>query len=48
MWCVEDNHNYMCYVRAKTFLDSNFNKSVFDKISIFNKIAPNFTFLQKS
>ena len=25
MWCAADNHNYMCYICAKGFLDSNFN-----------------------
>ena len=22
MWCVVDNYNYMCYIRAQEFLDS--------------------------
>ena len=48
MWCVADNKNYMCHICAKGFLDSNFNLAVIDKISIFHKIAPNFTFSQKS
>ena len=25
MWCVSDNHNYMCHTCAKELLDSNFN-----------------------
>ena len=25
MWCAAYNHNYMCHIRAKGFLDSNFN-----------------------
>ena len=48
MWCVADNHNYMCHICAKRFLDSNFNWTVIDKISNFHKIAPNFTFSQNS
>ena len=42
MWCVADNHNYMCHICAKGFLDSNFNKSN------FQEIAQNFTYLRKS
>ena len=49
MWCAAYNHNYMCHIRAKGFLDSNFNLAlaVIDKISNFQEIAPNFTFSQK-
>ena len=47
-WCMADNYNYVCHVRAKGCLDSNFNQAVIDRISIFNKIAQNFTFSQKS
>ena len=43
MWSTVDNHNYMCYICAKGFLDSNCNEAVIDKISSFNEIAPNFT-----
>ena len=25
MWCAADNHNYMCHIYAKGFLDLNFN-----------------------
>ena len=32
----------------KDFIDSNFNQAVIDKISNFHKIAPNFTYSQKS
>ena len=48
MWCGADNYNYMCHIHvcAKGFLDSNFNEAVIDKISIFHKIAPNFTYSQ--
>ena len=42
------NHNYMCHTCAKEFLNSNFNEAVIDKISIFNEIAPNSTYLHKS
>ena len=48
IWYAEDNHSYMCHVCAKGFLDSNFNEAVIDKISVFQEIAPNFTYLQKS
>ena len=46
IWCTADNHNYMYYICAKEFLDSNFNQAVIDKISNFHKIAPNYTYLQ--
>ena len=48
MWCASDNHNNMCHTCAKELLDSNFNEAVIDKISIFNEIAPNFTYSQES
>ena len=48
MWCAADNHNYMCYICAKGFLDSNFYEAAIDKISNFHDIAPNFTYAQKS
>ena len=48
-WCAADVYNnYMCHICAKGFLDSIFNEAVIDKISNFHKIAPNFTFSQKS
>ena len=47
MWCAVDNHNYMCYICAKGFLDSNFNEAVIDIISNFHEIAPNFTYARK-
>ena len=28
MWCVADNHNHMCHIRAKGFLGSTFNKQL--------------------
>ena len=46
MWCAVENHNYMHHICAKRFLDSNL-KAVIDKISVFHKIAPNFTCSQK-
>ena len=33
---------------CKRILDSNFNEALIYKISIFNKIAPSFTYAQKS
>ena len=48
MWRAADNHNDMCHIRAKGILNSYFNQAVVDKISNFHKIAPNFTFSQKS
>ena len=36
--------NHMHHLCAKGFLDLNFNQAVNDKISIFQEIAPNFTF----
>ena len=48
MYCVAGNHNYMFHICAKGFLDSNFNGAVIDEISNFHKIAPNFTYSQKS
>ena len=48
IWCAADNHNYMCHIFAKGFLNSKFNEVVIDKISNFHEIAPNFTYSQKS
>ena len=48
MWCAAGNHNYMSNICAKGFLDSNFDYAVVDKISIFQEIAPHFTYSQKS
>ena len=48
MCCASDNCKYMCHTFAKEFLNSNFNEAVIDKISIFQDIAPNFTFSQIS
>ena len=48
MWCAADNHNYMCHICEKEFLDSNFNEAVINKISNFHEIAPNFTYSQKT
>ena len=46
MCCASDNHNYMCHICAKEFLNSSLNWEVIDKISNFHDIAPNFTFSQ--
>ena len=48
IWFPADNHNYMCYICAKGFLDSNFNLAVVDKISNFHEIAAHFAYSQKS
>ena len=48
MWYVAGNHNCMCHVCAKEFLDLNFNKAVFDGISNFHGIAPNLRYSKKS
>ena len=40
MCYVAENHNYMCHIRAKGFLDSNLNRRN------FHKIAPYFTHSQ--
>ena len=47
MWYATDNHNYMCHIYAKGFLDSNFNQAVIDKISNCQEIAPNVTYSQQ-
>ena len=33
-WCVANNHNYMCHICAKGFLDSN----LLTKYQIFTKL----------
>ena len=38
----------MCHICAKELLDSNFNAAVIYKTSIFNEIAPNFTYSKKN
>ena len=43
MWCAVDNHNSMCLICAKGFLDSNFNEAVIDEKSLFHEFALNFT-----
>ena len=48
MWFVADNHNYMCHICAKGFLDWSFDKAVIDKILISQEIGQNFTYSQKS
>ena len=47
MCCAVDIHNYMCHTCAEEFLDSNFNKTVIDKLFNFQEIAPNFTYSHK-
>ena len=48
MWCAGDNHNNMCHMCEKEFLDSNFNKAVIDKISNFHEIASKSTYWKKN
>ena len=48
MRCAADNHNYVCSIHPKGFINLNFNSAVIDKISNFNEITPNFTYSQKS
>ena len=47
MWYAGDNYNNMCHICKKQLIDSNLNKAVIYKISIFYEIAPNFTYSQK-
>ena len=44
-----DFHNFMCHTNrcAKGVLNSNLNQAVIDNISIFHKIAQNFTYSEK-
>ena len=44
MWCASDNHNYICHISAKEFLDSKFDKAVVNKMSDVDEIASNFTY----
>ena len=39
-------YSYMCHKCSEEFLDSNFDYTVIDKISIVTEIAPNFTYSQ--
>ena len=48
MLCASKTHNNMCHICARELLDLNFNLLVIYKISSFNEITPNFTFLQKA
>ena len=52
MWRAVENHNHICvrYYVQKDFQIWSLTKSshVIDKISIFPKITPNSTYLQKS
>ena len=42
------NDSATSLLRDVTSLDSNLNQAVINKISNFHKIAPNFTYSQKS
>ena len=37
MWCVVDNHNYICHISAKGFFESNF-KQLLKKYQLFTKL----------
>ena len=45
MWCLADNHNYMCHVCAEGFLDSNYNQAT--KYQFFTKLPQIFTYSKK-
>ena len=45
--CAEDNDSYIVYMCTKEFSYSNFKEAVIGKISIFQEIPQNFTYLQK-
>ena len=48
MLSATNNHNFMCHVRAKGLLASNFNEVIIYKISNnFHEITSNFTYSQK-
>ena len=47
MWPAVDNHNCMCHICAKGFLDLNFNEAVIEKISKFREIAPKMSHIHK-
>ena len=38
MWCVTDNHNYLCYVCAEGFLVWSLIKQLLTKYEIFSKL----------
>ena len=43
MRCMADNHNYMCHICAKRFLELDLMKQLLTKYQIFKKLPPNFT-----
>ena len=45
---AKDRHSYMRHIRAKGFLDWNFNLAVIKKLLIFQEIGPNLTYSQKA
>ena len=47
MWCATGNHNYMCQICAKGFLDSNLNYAVIDKNINFSRNCPKFHIFTK-
>ena len=48
IWFAVINYSHMCDLCAKGFFDYEFNSADIDKISNFNKIASNFTYLSTS
>ena len=40
LWCAVGNHNYLCHMCARGFLDSNLIKSLLTKHQ-FHEIGPN-------
>ena len=47
MWCVVDNHNYMCHICAKGFLVSSFDKAVIEKKNQFFTNLPQISHTHK-
>ena len=47
MLSAADNHNYMCRICTKGFLDLNFKEAIIDKISNFHKL-PQFSHIHKN
>ena len=48
IWFAVINYSHMCDLCAKGFFDYEFNSADIDKISNFNEIASNFTYLWTS
>ena len=48
MCCAADNHNDLCHICAKEFLDSNFNQAVIDQVSFFFTKLPQISHIYKN